>query len=381
MAKLLWLNWSGGGNLPPSLGIARALTERGHSVTFAGRPEMLPRVTAAGFPAIEVTQAYAQVDRYPAGTPITKAACYLTSPAVEDELYSIVTRQSPDMLLVDAMFPAGHMIARKFDIPNVMFCHTFFLRFAGMWRNVIAHWNGMREKAGFGSLPGAGDLWAPCDRIIVTTLAQLDVPHAWEWQTVRHAGPVLEDEACAVDVRLPWAQHDPRPLILVSFSTAPEQRSPVKLQRTLDALAPLDVRVVATTGGIVSPEELLTPPNAVVFNYAAHDPLLRQASLAIAHGGHGTTMRALQYGVPLVVLPGLAGDQTPIAQTIEEWNAGIALPGDAEPDAIRTAAETILSTPAYKTTAERLSQAFAGVDGAANAAGEVESLLDDRVLS
>jgi hypothetical protein len=35
MAKILWLNWSGGGNLPPSLGVARALTERGHSVAFA----------------------------------------------------------------------------------------------------------------------------------------------------------------------------------------------------------------------------------------------------------------------------------------------------------------------------------------------------------
>ncbi len=61
MARYLWLNWSGGGNLPPSLGIARALTERGHSVTFAGRPEMVPRVEAAGFRAIEFKQAYAQV--------------------------------------------------------------------------------------------------------------------------------------------------------------------------------------------------------------------------------------------------------------------------------------------------------------------------------
>ena len=49
-ARILWLNWSGGGNLPPSLGIARVLTERGHDVTFAGRPEMVPRVDAAGFP-------------------------------------------------------------------------------------------------------------------------------------------------------------------------------------------------------------------------------------------------------------------------------------------------------------------------------------------
>ena len=44
MAKILWLNWSGGGNLPPSLGIARVLTGRDHKVVFAGRPEMVPRV-------------------------------------------------------------------------------------------------------------------------------------------------------------------------------------------------------------------------------------------------------------------------------------------------------------------------------------------------
>ena len=61
MAKILWLNWSGGGNLPPSLGIARVLTERGHSVAFAGRPEMVGRVERAAFRAIELTRAYEQV--------------------------------------------------------------------------------------------------------------------------------------------------------------------------------------------------------------------------------------------------------------------------------------------------------------------------------
>lgn len=53
MANVLWLNWSGGGNLPPSLGVARVLTERGHRVSFAGRPEMVARVERAGFRAIE----------------------------------------------------------------------------------------------------------------------------------------------------------------------------------------------------------------------------------------------------------------------------------------------------------------------------------------
>ena len=62
MARIRWLNWSGGGNLPPSLGIARVLTERGHRVAFAGRPEMVPRVRTAGFRAIEVNEAYSQLE-------------------------------------------------------------------------------------------------------------------------------------------------------------------------------------------------------------------------------------------------------------------------------------------------------------------------------
>jgi UDP:flavonoid glycosyltransferase YjiC (YdhE family) len=65
MAGILWLNWSGGGNLPPSLGIARVLTGRGHSVAFAGRPEMVARVERADFRAIELTRAYEQAAAYP----------------------------------------------------------------------------------------------------------------------------------------------------------------------------------------------------------------------------------------------------------------------------------------------------------------------------
>ena len=41
MARILWLNWSGGGNLPPSLGIARVLTERGHELVVYCRPHVV----------------------------------------------------------------------------------------------------------------------------------------------------------------------------------------------------------------------------------------------------------------------------------------------------------------------------------------------------
>src|SRR5580692_572219 len=125
MAKILWLNWSGGGNLPPSLGVARVLTARGHQVAFAGRPEMVPRVKTAGFRAIEITDAYKQVDHYPQGHFMTRAACYLTSPAVEAQIRAIIGAETPDIVLIDAMFPAALANAAQFGCASIVFVHTF----------------------------------------------------------------------------------------------------------------------------------------------------------------------------------------------------------------------------------------------------------------
>ena len=378
MAKILWLNWSGGGNLPPSLGIARVLTERGHEVAFAGRPEMVPRVAAAGFRAIELSQAYAEVERYPQNHFMTRAACYLTSPAVAAQVQSVVEAEAPDLVLIDAMFPAALAQAAGFGLPTAVVVHTFIFRQLDMWRRIFTMFDGMRQQAGFGSLPAVDELWRARDRIIVTTLADFDAAPVPGWEMVRHAGPALEDERHATPAALPWPDSDPTPLVLMSFSTGFEQRSVEKLQRGLDALAPLPVHVVATTGGIVGPGELITPRNAVALSYAAHDPIMRRAAMVVTHGGHGTAMRSLRYGVPMVVIPGLAGDQPYVAAAVQEWGVGRALAGDADVEAIRAAASEVLSTPSYGLKAKQRAKALAGVDGAANAAGEVETLLAAR---
>jgi MGT family glycosyltransferase len=192
---------------------------------------------------------------------------------------------------------------------------------------------------------------------------------------VRHVGPVLEDEKFALPTPLPWPESDPTPLVLVSFSTGFEQRNVDKVQRALDALAELPVHVVATTGGVVAPNELACPSNAIVLNYAAHDPIIRRAALVMTHGGHGTAMRSLMHGVPMVVIPGLAGDQPFVAKAIAEFGAGIALTGDATADAMRAAAKQILTQASFRESAQDRAEALIGVDGAANAANELEALM------
>jgi MGT family glycosyltransferase len=174
---------------------------------------------------------------------------------------------------------------------------------------------------------------------------------------------------------LPWAENDPTPLVMVSFSTEFEQRDVNKLQRSLDALANLSVHVVATTGGIVAPNELAVPKNAVVLDYVAHNSIMQRAALVLTHGGHGTAMRALRHGVPLIIIPGHAGDQSFVTAAVQEWGAGRALPVDASVDAIRAGVQEVLFRPQYRDNARQRSVALAGVDGAANAANEIESLL------
>jgi MGT family glycosyltransferase len=195
---------------------------------------------------------------------------------------------------------------------------------------------------------------------------------------VRHGAPVFYEEPHALSGALPWSADDPTPIVLVSFSTVFEQRSPTMLQRALDALRALPVNIVATTGGIVAPGALRAPTNAVVHRFASHEALLSRASLVVTHGGHGTTMRSLRHGVPVVCIPALADDQPAIAAAIRDWGAGISLPRDANVADIRRAAQLVIGNADYRASAARLGAPLAASDGANAAADAFEQLAATR---
>jgi len=382
MARILWLNWSGGGNLPPSLGIARTLTERGHSVAFAGRPEMVGRVERAGFRAIELTRAYEQVARYPDKW-LRRPASFLSSPAVADEIRALLASEAPDLAIIDAMFPAALSEAAGFGGPTIVMCHTGVWRLLEQWRKTLAMIVSLRVEAGFGALPASLDeLWMSRDRVLVTTLKALDdAPGELACaDKLRHVGPVLERERHGARVALPWRDDDPTPLVLVSFSTAPEQGSVAKFQNAIDALAELPVHGVVTVGDSIDPAALKPAANVVVFATADHDDLMRRAALVVTHGGHGTFMRALKNGLPMVVIPGMAHDQPINAAAAQAWGVGRALPGDASAEMMRAAVREVLAAPACRDAARAIARQLAGVDGASNAADEIEQLLAEPLL-
>ena len=135
---------------------------------------------------------------------------------------------------------------------------------------------------------------------------------------VVYTGPRLADPAWA----RPWTPPPgDEPLVLVSLSSTYQDQVPM-LRAIADALGRLPVRGLVTAGPSVDASAVAAPPNVSVVASAPHDAVLRQAAAVIGHGGHGTTIKALAHGVPVVAVP-MGRDQNDIAARVVASGAGL----------------------------------------------------------
>ncbi|MBR7837126.1 hypothetical protein KDL01_27865 [Actinospica durhamensis] len=384
MSRFLWVCFDGGGNVPPSVGIARQLERLGHEVVFAGRAAMQDRVRRAGFRTLELTRATESAEAY-AWHPRGATLCYLTSPAVAREVHAYAAAERPDVVVIDSHMGAVLATAPEFGVPTAIVMHSFIHRtFEGM-RDLLRMQSEVRRRSGFGPIPDIDELWGGRDLVLATSLAEFDLPVRAPWPQLVHSGPVLEQDSRADGLRLPWPAEDPTPLVVVSFSTEEGQASTAKLQRTLDAFAELSVHVVATTSG-VDPGLLSVPGNAHAVRFAPHDALMSRAAVVVTHGGHGTAMRALCHGAPALLLVGRAGDQPGIAALdqpivaafVEEIGAGIAVGVEAGSPQIRAAAGELLAHDGFRRRAEQAARSLGAVNGARSAALSLSLLTPAR---
>ena len=105
------------------------------------------------------------------------------------------------------------------------------------------------------------------------------------------------------------------------------------LQRAADALGRLPVHALVTTGPAVDPAAIRAPRNVSVRRWVRHADVLPSCSAVLTHGGHGTVIKALAAGVPLVIAP-LGRDQPDNAARVVHAGAGLRVrknAGDRDP--------------------------------------------------
>jgi UDP:flavonoid glycosyltransferase YjiC (YdhE family) len=226
-------------------------------------------------------------------------------------------------------------------------------------------YNECRARLGLGPLP-----WVHTGMsralTLVATLPQLEYPRDWPaW--VRVVGPLIWEP--------PGARVDPPagggPVVLVAPSTAqdPSQRL---LRAALEGLAGEPVRIIATSNAREPSPPVAVPDNAVLVPWLSYSQTMPLCDLVVAHGGHGTLVRALACGCPVVLSPA-GGDMAENAARVDWAGLGVRLPRRfCTPGGVRLAVRRALARPSLRERARGVAAWIAANPGGERAALEIE---------
>jgi UDP:flavonoid glycosyltransferase YjiC (YdhE family) len=368
MASILFVTWDGGGNLPPALGIAAELHDRGEQVRFLGHEQQREAIESAGLRFEPYRRARPWSSTAPADGLRGAVTIFsmFTDPGPGQDLLASIRREPADLVVIDCMLLGALNAANRAGLRHTVLVHTFYQYLAAKWS---------RGPAGIlGRLKGQHPvrLWSNADLVLVATLADLD-PAARRGlpDQFLYTGPVVR-----VRDPLPVPEPGDSPQILVSLSTIYYPGQLGALQSILDALADLPVRAVVTTGPAIDPGQLRPPANAGLHRYLPHDQVMPQVALVICHGGHATTMRALAHNRPTLIMPMHPMlDQPMIAKAVQDRGAATVVSKTAPPKKIRDAIQPLLATGPHRHAAGQLGAAIREHDAAATAADRLTALL------
>ncbi|MEV4223298.1 glycosyltransferase [Nonomuraea sp. NPDC049725] len=413
-SSFLFATWSGGGAVPPTLSVARALRERGHRVRVLADRSLHDEVAATGAEPVAWTTA-PQGDTtdpaqdllkdFEARTPMgafarlrDRLVCGPAADFARDTLAEL--RAHPADVLVSDFSLLGTLTAGEAAGIPVAALGTTLYPFAtpgappfgpGLkpatgplarlrdrivaemtlrpWAKGLPALNAARTANGLRPVESVISAFSRVDRFLVLSPRALDYPGRRFPDHVRHAGPRLDDPVWVGELELPPGD---APLALVSLSsTFMNQRA--LLDRIAQALGTLPVRGLLTTGPAVDPATVRAPGNVLVTATAPHSAVLPHAALTITHAGHGTAVKSLAAGVPLVCVP-LGRDQGEVARRVEHAGAGLVVGKGASARTIARAAGRVLHDGSYRREARRLADEIAAETAADLAVAELESL-------
>ena len=102
--------------------------------------------------------------------------------------------------------------------------------------------------------------------------------------------------------------------------------------------------------------------------------ILPQCAVVVSHGGSGSVIGALAYGLPMVLMP-MGADQPLNAARCAALGVGLALDAvAATPETVRAAVATVLADPSYRRAAERMRDEIAALPDPAHAVLLLERL-------
>jgi UDP:flavonoid glycosyltransferase YjiC (YdhE family) len=386
--RLMVTAFGDAGHAFPAISLGRALAERGHEVLIETWERWREPVEGLGL-------RFAAAEEYTVFPPPSSDSGDATAAEAAIALLPFLEDWRPDALVSDILTVAPPLAAEAAGVRRATLVphpypvqepgKPFFATGARAARTPIGQglWRAATPLLQIGLRKGRDELneqraaigLAPVERfhggisedlVLVATFPQLEYPRRWPAE-VQVTGP-MEFELPYRDIALPAGD---APLVLVAPSTAKDPECRL-VRVALEALAGEPVRVVATTNRTQPQEPIDVPGNAVLVDWLCYSQVMPHAALVICHGGHGTTVRALGSGVPVLCCP-VAGDMAENAIRVAWAGAGLSLPWRlCRPTPLRWAAGRILGDLSFTTRAGEFAAWRLKNDGAKTGADLVE---------
>jgi len=394
--KFLFFILPASGHLNPTLAVAKALVERGDEVIYYLPEREAPRVRNAGAKVHVLGEQFASPESKLAAQGVPDGSASLGrfipvimhaladglrgAPAVAQQ----VRAEAPDCIVYDPMCTWGRLVAEMVGARRAVFNTTYVLaadsklvrlmraqmrpNFAILramarllWASERLHWRYGTQRvvppAIFTATEGLN--LVPMPKRFHPDADQLDGRYLF-------IGPSLMEQRDTHD--FPLAQLEGKPTLYISLGTTPLGRRPDFYRACFEAFGGTRWQVVLALSGMDPSTLGPVPENFLVRARVPQLEVLQRAQVFITHGGMGSTMEGVWFGVPLVVVPQMP-EQALSATRIEELGGGVHLPPEnATPDALRRAVEKVSEEPGYKQRILELQAAAREAGGAQRAA-------------
>ena len=414
MSRLLFTLWDGGGNVPPILGLAGDLVNRGHEVSVIADPSLGESVTRAGAqhlpwvraphrasadPSTEFIRDFEPLTPLGAAGRIRDRLIVRPAEAFAEDTREVIEQVEAEVVISDVLLLGSQVAAVDAGLPNLSVAPNIYPGIVpgvppfglglqarddglgrirdravgavvhGLWDRRLGDANRVLTRHGQPQLSTLFEMLERPDRVLVLTTAAFELGGgAGVPSNVIYCGPRLEDPDWTAD----WSEPEGEgPLVLVSLSTTIQGQDKM-MRRIIEALGRLPVRGLITTGPSFSASDLKVPANVTVVESAPHSAVMPRADLVLTHAGHGTVIKSLAHGVPLLCMP-VGRDQPDTAARVVACGAGLSLRPGAGARSIERALRKILADPTYRERAEEMAKAIAADREKDTAVKEIEA--------
>ena len=384
--KIAWFCIPAHGHTNPTLGIVKALTERGHTIYYFSFEMFREKIEKAGamfFPCDGYNfemEDKENADRVGKDQAFAVEMLVSSTLALDEMVTEKIAELKPDVIVSDSVAYWGKLAALKHALPYISSTTTFAFNRASA--KYMKHGVGETLKMLF-SMPKVNKQIKRLREKGYPVKGLLDiVQNDNETNTIVYTSKYFQPCSESFSDRYHFIGPSMRPItekyektaektVYISMGTINQNRE--FYRNCIDVLGQTGYQVIISMG--TNPDHFENLPEQIQIHESVDQmAVLSIADAFITHCGMNSASEGLYYGVPLILFP-QTPEQDAVAKRAEELGAGLRLPSIGKEDVLRTVTR-IIKEQHFKDAAKKISDSFKSAGGIKEAVEFIETFKE-----